>query len=99
MPGGTVCSVAICKNNSKTAKEHGENLIFFSFPKDVKVQKEWIRKCYRKDKWNCANKRLCSRHFKPEDFEDELQARLLNIQPKKLKRDGKFTFFKQCVAN
>ncbi|CAH1993145.1 unnamed protein product [Acanthoscelides obtectus] len=39
-PGGTVCRVATCKSNSKKSKEKGENLMFFRFPKDSKIQKE-----------------------------------------------------------
>lgn len=89
MPGGTVCSVSTCKSNSAKAKAEGQNLMFFTFPKDSQIRKEWVRKCYRKDKWNPDNKRVCSKHFKQHDFEDEMQARLLNIQPKKLKKDGK----------
>lgn len=88
MPGGVVCSVATCKSNSKKALEGGEKLSFFSFPKEPKIAKEWIRKCYRKDKWHISNKRICGKHFKPDDFEDELQARILNVQPKRLKKSG-----------
>lgn len=84
MPGGTVCSVATCKNNSKKAKEKGENLLFFRFPKEPTILKQWVAKCSRKDKWDPVAKRLCSKHFKTDDYEDEMQARLLNLQPKKL---------------
>lgn len=88
MPGGKICSVAICKSNSKKAKETGENIMFFSFPKDPEVRKEWIRKCYRKDSFSVENKRVCSKHFKSDDFEDEMKARLMGIQAQKLKKTG-----------
>lgn len=88
MPGGVICSVAICKSNSKKAKAAGENLMFFRFPKDIQIRKEWIQKCHRQDKWNSDNKRICSKHFKTDDYQDELQARLLDLQPKVLKTNG-----------
>ena len=86
MPGGTVCSVATCKSNSKKAKENLEHIMFFTFPKEPEIRREWIKKCYRKDKFNPKYKRICSRHFKPNDFEDELQARLTGSQLRKLNK-------------
>ncbi|XP_045460330.1 uncharacterized protein LOC123670812 [Harmonia axyridis] len=86
MPGVS-CSVATCRNNSIKAKETGENLMFLRFPKDFKIQKEWVRKCAKKDEWNPNHKRICSLHFKLDDYEDEMKARLMNIKPKKLKID------------
>lgn len=90
MTGGIVCSVATCKSNSKKAKEEGQLLRFFRFPKDPNVRKEWIKKCYRQDKWDAATKRICSKHFKPDDYEDIVKAKLMNLQPKILKKNGKF---------
>lgn len=90
MPGGVVCSVAICKNNSKKALESGQKLSFFYFPKDPKIRKEWVRKCYRKDVWDVTNKRICGKHFKLEDFEDKMQAKVMNREPKQLKKSGKY---------
>ncbi|XP_076231436.1 uncharacterized protein LOC143177427 [Calliopsis andreniformis] len=86
MPSGTVCSVATCKSNSKKVKKNQEHIIFFTFPKDHEIRTEWIRKCYRKDKFNSEYKRIRSLHFEPNDYEDELQARLTGSQLKKLKR-------------
>ena len=88
--GGTYCSVAICKNNARKAKKSGEKLLFFRFPKDTTVRKEWIHTSTGTDNGNINNKRICSIHFKKEDFEDELQARLLNLQPRKLKKTGTY---------
>lgn len=88
MPGGSVCSVAICKSNSKKAKEKGEHLMFFTFPKDEKLRKEWVNKCHRQDKFDPKYKRVCSKHFKPEDYEDLLQATLMGSEPRKLKSNG-----------
>lgn len=91
MVGGAICSVAACKSYYAKALREGERISFFTFPKDPQLQKEWKRRCYRKDKWNVSNKRICSNHFKQNDFEDEMEARIMNTQPKRLKKDGKFT--------
>lgn len=93
MPGGKVCSVSNCKSNEKKSKEAGENLRFFRFPRDIDIQREWIRKCQQENEWSCVNKRVCSKHFQPDDYEDAFQAKFFNIKPKKLKKDGKFQKF------
>ncbi|XP_044262142.1 THAP domain-containing protein 5-like [Tribolium madens] len=82
---GTICSVAICKSNAQKAKRGGEKIKFFSFPKNPEIRKEWVRRCHRKDKWDPRNKRICSKHFTDGDYQDSLQAKLLNIRPEKLK--------------
>lgn len=85
MPG-TICSVAICKNNAIKAKQMGEKIIWFTFPKDPKIRKEWVKRCYRKDKWDPKNKRICNKHFKQDDYEDQMQAKLMNVTARKLKK-------------
>ena len=35
-----------------------------------------IERCYRKDYFAIATARLCSQHFKPDDFERDLQREL-----------------------
>lgn len=86
-PGGSTCNVASCKNTSEKAKKCGLEIIFHSFPTDPHIRKEWIRKCYRKDKF--TPRRICSTHFLPSDYEDELEARLMGYRPKKLLKNGK----------
>lgn len=96
-PGGMICSVAVCKSIStkaKKKKKNGEALAFFSFPKNCDLRKEWVRKCFRKDKFDPANKRVCSKHFKNEDFEDYIKANLMGTHPKRLKNTGKYISFK-----
>ncbi|XP_030757989.1 THAP domain-containing protein 2-like isoform X2 [Sitophilus oryzae] len=88
MPGGTTCAVAICKNNSKIVKQSGEPIRFFSFPKDPNIRTEWIRKCFRKHEFSVDHARICSKHFKSDDFEDSLHAKLLNFYPKKLNKNA-----------
>lgn len=103
MPGGITCSVMSCKNNSTTARKMGKPLGFFTFPKDLNIRKEWVNRCNRKEDWNPGSNssRICSDHFEISDFEDVVKARMLNVNPKRLKSDGKclgispyfFTYF------
>lgn len=91
MPG-TGCSVAICGNNYYKQKSRGQQQIaFFTFPKDEKLQKLWIMRCHRKDKINIRTARVCSDHFREEDFVDDMYSRMMGTKPKlKLKNGGKF---------
>lgn len=43
------------------------------------------KSCGQQYKWDAENKRVCHKHLSNDDYEDELQARLLNIRPKVLK--------------
>lgn len=88
MPGLT-CSVASCKTNSKKSKEDGVQIRFFSFPSDPEMAKAWIKSCHRTPDFKPKFSRVCSLHFKLSDYEDEIQAKILNYPPKKLKKDGK----------
>lgn len=33
-------------------------------------------KSYKKDNFSSQNKKVCSRHFKPDDYEDKIRVRL-----------------------
>lgn len=86
---GTICSVAICKSNAQKAKKCNQEIRFFTFPKDKILRKKWVTLCYRKDKFDPSNKRICSKHFDLNQYEDVIHAKLMNILPKKLKETGK----------
>ena len=58
---------------------------FFRFTNDKAVRNEWILRCYRKDKWNSEIKRIYSKHFQEGDYEDAMQATILNTYPRILK--------------
>lgn len=88
MSGGNICSIATCQSNSKKPDPDGKKVMFFTFPKDPKILKEWARRCCRKDNWSPKNKRICSKHFLLTDYEDEVRARLMNFQPKQLRKTG-----------
>lgn len=87
--GGITCSVAICDSNTVKLKKSGQKLIFHTFPIG-KIGKEWVRRCHRKDSFNPMdkNKRICSKHFVKEDYDDIVEASIKNILPKKLKPNG-----------
>lgn len=89
MAGSNVCSVASCKNVSRKPNKNGEKLIFFNFPKDPCIQREWVKRCSQNEDYPTENKRVCSQHFLPEDYEDELKARLMGFRPRILKQAGK----------
>ncbi|XP_066253748.1 uncharacterized protein [Euwallacea similis] len=84
--GGMICAVGICKSRSKKVIKERQNIRFFSFPKDHEICKEWMRRCNRTGKFSPVNKRICSLHFKPDDFEDKLKAELFDYVPVKLKK-------------
>lgn len=88
MPGQR-CAVAIC-NNFYDKRKGEENVSYFSLPKDESIRKQWIIACRRDDKFNPNTSRVCSAHFKEDDFVPDLKAKLLNLRPKMiLKHTGK----------
>lgn len=86
---GTICSVATCKSNSERAKKDGELIRFFSFPKKPEILKQWVRLCRRKSPFDPKNKRICSKHFALDQYEDMIEAQITNKMPKRLKETGK----------
>lgn len=89
MPG-FICAVAVCKSNSERAKKSGQHISFHSFPADKALQKEWIRRCKRKDKFDPKHKKVCSEHFTIDDYEDAIQAKIMNAMPKRLRKGGNY---------
>ncbi|CAH1406774.1 unnamed protein product [Nezara viridula] len=74
---GKTCAVGICKNSGKCP-----NISFHRFPRDKKLRKIWILKCRREDQFNPDSSRICSVHFKPEEFERDFQGELLGSRLK-----------------
>lgn len=76
------CAVATCKNHNRN---HEEGISFHRFPVDNSsdICKQWVIKCRRKDEINLRNARVCSTHFLPSDYEDDMQNRLLGLPLKK----------------
>ena len=73
------CAVAICKNTNLSP--------CYKFPKDSRLRRAWILACHRKDTFDPDKSRVCSLHFKEEDFDRDLRNELLGLPLRKLKRE------------
>ncbi|XP_044262496.1 uncharacterized protein LOC123009964 [Tribolium madens] len=83
------CAVFGCKNNSnKRNKNYTENngppriINFFCFPQNKDLQKQWVFRCSRKEQFKIENARVCSDHFKNEDFMMKYDSKILGYTPK-----------------
>jgi hypothetical protein len=82
----TTCAVQECRS---LRVAEGRPVIFHSFPKDRNLIKVWKTKCRRKDPVNEKYARVCSRHFKEDDYQRDLKHELLNLPlRRKLKPDA-----------
>lgn len=75
------CAVCGC-NVDNQAKNFDKNIRFFTFPKDEKYRKEWIRLCKRDDAFNVKTARMCSIHVNQEDYVRNLKYELLGYMPR-----------------
>ncbi|XP_060731216.1 zinc finger protein 675-like isoform X1 [Tachysurus vachellii] len=79
------CSVPGC-GKRKQAKVKG--VVFHRFPeKDLELCSKWlaaIGKVVNKTEKKYASLRVCSQHFRPDDYERDLKAELLGCPPKKV---------------
>ena len=75
-----ICAVAICPSPPEAS--------YHRFPKDEKLQKIWIQLCKRKDNVNAKTAKVCSSHFKSEDYERDLRNELLNLPTRKILKPG-----------
>uniref|UniRef100_A0A2R5L8Y5 Putative 52 kd repressor of inhibitor of protein kinase n=1 Tax=Ornithodoros turicata TaxID=34597 RepID=A0A2R5L8Y5_9ACAR len=85
----TRCCVPTCSNNAYNTN----GVSFFRFPKDAERCRKWVANCGRKDLQTksaeklFANYRICSAHFKKEDFSTTHCNRLIwNAVPTVFKR-------------
>lgn len=84
-----MCAVFGCQSNNTKLKDREPKISFFRFPKEKQLRNAWLFKCARSDKFNIETARVCSLHFKEEDFERNLRNELLKSvnKIKKLKRN------------
>lgn len=82
-----VCIVASCNTRKNTDKAAA--IKCFSFPKDPDLKRQWLNLCQVKED---HNRKVCIKHFKENDFVDGLKARLMSVQPTRLKKDGKKSY-------
>ena len=61
------CAIYGCDNNNRGEKPKNK-ISFFRFPYEENELQMWILACCRSDKINISNSRVCSVHFKEEDF-------------------------------
>lgn len=74
------CAVAQCSNlGTKTS-----GIMYHRFPKSDDLRRVWISRCKRSDKFNPDNARVCSVHFRTEDYERDLKNELLGLPPRKM---------------
>ncbi|XP_032370017.1 uncharacterized protein LOC116688243 [Etheostoma spectabile] len=90
MPG--MCSVPGCKGYKK-ARSRG--VVFHSLPtRDPGRCRKWL-KAIQNPKFDentpvrkYGNIRVCSQHFKPEDYEPDIQAEVMKTTPRKILKSG-----------
>lgn len=76
------CAVAQFSNvGTKTS-----GIIYHRFPKNDKLRQLWISRCKRSDKFNPNNARVCSVHFRTEDYDRDLENELLGLPQRKILR-------------
>lgn len=79
------CAIANCPNYTRKTRKLGVDVIYHTFPKDdITLSNLWIKKCNRLDSINYKNARICSDHFQPSDYVDDMKNRLLNLPQKKI---------------
>ena len=69
-----VCGVATCK----ALFRKGSPPSFFSFPRDPAVRARWVAACKRADNFDPGRAKICSGHFREEDYDESymLQRKL-----------------------
>lgn len=79
------CAIVNCPNYARKTRKLGVDVIYHTFPKnDITLSNLWIKKCKRLDNINYKNARICSDHFQPSDYIDDMKNRLLNLPQKKI---------------
>ena len=82
------CQVANCRNNSSC---NCQGISYFVFPQSSSLCRKWIHLCDREVGWKPRKDyQICSSHFTPEDFQQDLQAELLGTRPKLKLKGGSF---------
>ena len=67
-----VCAVFGCFSNGKK-----KEVSFYRFPRDEEIRQKWIHSCKRRDNFNTATHRICSKHFANTAYRRDLKHELL----------------------
>ena len=78
------CAVATCNNYSRKTKKLGIDVVYHCFPKDPETANLWMLKCKWLDSINCKYAHICSSHFAPTDYCDDMKNRLLGLPQRKI---------------
>ncbi|XP_046984043.1 uncharacterized protein LOC124554052 isoform X1 [Schistocerca americana] len=73
------CAVFQCDTNARKMP----GVVWHSFPKDEYLRCEWIARCKCRGRVNVKGGRVCSLHFRPEDYEQDLRNELLRLPSRK----------------
>ncbi|KAL1489677.1 hypothetical protein ABEB36_013619 [Hypothenemus hampei] len=76
------CAVFGCNEDDQAKDFKRGEVRFYRFPTDPVILKAWRNACWRKDNFNTANARVCSKHFKKTDYARDLKCELLGYNPK-----------------
>ena len=83
--------------HTHTHTQKDSKIKYHHFPKNKAYRDQWVHACCRADTINTKYAIVCSIHFKPEDYKDDLKLRLLGIGSPKhhrlLKEDAVPTLF------
>lgn len=81
-----LCAMISCPSHNKKLKKKASNgnqivekVHFYRFPRDKILCDIWVGKCQRETPFNVQNARICSLHFKEDDFERNLRLELLSF--------------------
>ena len=89
------CSVLGCFNTHEKTKD--SKIKYYHFPKNKTYRDQWVHALCRADTINTEYALVCSIHFKPQDYNDDLQSQLLGTESPKhhrlFKKDAVPTLF------
>jgi len=65
------CSVFGCRSGYDSCADVDKRITFHSFPRDIQLREKWIKANPRKDFVPSKNSRMCSLHFRDDDFVEQ----------------------------
>lgn len=78
------CAIESCNVLYEHTKKLNSKVSFYCFPKNENLKQIWIKKCNRNEHMSVQRARVCSLHFRDDDFQRDRRNELLNM-PQKLR--------------